>query len=91
MPQIKTIPPVFLHNVVSPQLATQFGADIHLEKTMIYKGKTLKVPLCGAMSTFLTNNIEQCTCMKCRSAYIRCLADACLHIKQKEKGESEDE
>lgn len=91
MPQVKQKPPVFLHNVVLPQTATQFDADIHLSKIVIYKGNVVKVPLCGAMSTVQTDYIDQCTCMQCKTAYMKHLMDACLHIQQKEKGENEDE
>lgn len=71
-------------------VAQSFPADIHYESTLFYKDKELRIPMCGAMSTFMTNDIRKCTCKHCMSIFLKKLYDLKISTQQDE-GEKEDE
>lgn len=90
-PQIKVKPPIFFRKVIFPQVLAEEGMTVHLPKTIVYKGKTLRIPMCGAMSTIMTDDIKSCTCKDCISMFLRKAVDVCLNTKIKDKGDKEDE
>lgn len=68
-----------------------FPADIHYKATLIHNGKELRVPICGAMSTIMTDDINQCTCKYCIGRFLTKLYDLKISMQQIDEGERENE
>lgn len=66
-------------------------APVHYATTIVHKGKELKVPMCGAMSTFMTDDIHLCSCRDCRFSFFRKYINAGVNIKTKSEGENDNE
>lgn len=47
--------------------------------------------MCGAISTFMTNDIRKCTCKHCIGIFLTKLYDLKISIQQQDKGEKENE
>lgn len=72
-------------------ICSVFPADIHYEATLIHNGKELHIPICGAMSTIMTDDINQCTCKCCIGRFLTKLYDLKISMQQKDEGERENE
>ncbi len=63
--------PQFIPLPIYVMTATQPQSDIHYGIKRIWKGKELKMPACGAMSTYMTDDLKLCTCKECISSVMR--------------------
>lgn len=73
-----------LENALAP-----FGI-LHFKSRRLYKGKNIEVPICGAMSTFMTDDINMCNCKDCIASIIKFISKIGVDVINKEKGETDE-
>lgn len=83
--------PQFIPLPIHVMAATQQRTDIHYGIKRIWKGKELKMPICGAMSTVMTDDLKLCTCKECISSVMRMVFGGKIITMTKFEGEKEDE
>ena len=66
-------------------------SNIHYGIKRIWKGKKITVPICGAMSTFITEDIKKCNCKDCIVNMMKIIHNPCIHIDKKLEGDNENE
>lgn len=78
------------NNKVYVVAAVQPHTKIHYGVNHIWKDKEIKMPVCGAISTIMTDDIKLCTCKECISSIMRMIFGT-IKISKQYKGENKDE
>lgn len=83
--------PQFIPLPLYVMAATQPQPEIHYGIKRIWRGKEVKMPICGAMSTYMTDDLKLCTCKACISSVLRMVFSGKVKTTTEYKGEEEYE